>query len=105
MRSQTLAAMLMMISGTTHILQLAVYGASFHVIGAVLFGVAYFIIGYALLQTHRVAFWWGAILPSIGGTLGIIRFLAWHANPFTVFHLLINVVVVPICVRKIRSFR
>ena len=90
-----------MISGVTHVIQLQVYGAHFHVIGAVLFGVAYFMIGLRLLKPGRAALWWGAILPSIGGGLGIIRFLAFHGNPFTVFHVIVDIIVVPICVTQL----
>ena len=51
MKTRTLAAMLMLISGVTHIIQLQVYGAHFHVVGAALFGVAYFLIGLGLLRS------------------------------------------------------
>jgi hypothetical protein len=105
MKPRTLAAMLMLISGVTHVVQLQVYGAHFHVIGAVLFGVAYFLIGLALLRPGRPALLWGAILPSIGGVLGVIRFISWHANPFTVFHVIVDLVVVPICVNELKKRR
>lgn len=102
MKPRKLAAMLMLISGVTHVIQLQVYGAHFHVVGAVLFGVAYFAIGLGLLKPGRAAAWWGAILPSIGGVLGILRFMAWHANPFTVFHVIVDLIVVPICIRQLQ---
>ncbi|MDJ0713353.1 MAG: hypothetical protein QNJ54_03915 [Prochloraceae cyanobacterium] len=102
-----LAATLMLISGVTHILQLFVYPAEFHVLGAAAFGVVYFIIGILLLGYSRTALWLGAILPSIGGVLGIYRFIFLHPNPFTVFHVAIDLVVIPICtynlIRKKRS--
>jgi hypothetical protein len=102
MPSRRVAALLLMISGVTHVIQLQVYGAHFHVVGAVLFGIAYFVIGWGLTRPGRMALWWGAILPSIGGVLGILRFMAFHANPFTVFHVIIDIIVVPICVRQLR---
>ncbi len=95
MKVRTWIAVLLIISGVTHVIQLQVYGARFHVIGAVLFGVAYFAIGVRLLRPGRSPLWWGAILPSIGGGLGVIRFLELHANPFTVFHVLIDLIVMP----------
>ena len=98
-----LAAMLMMISGVTHVVQLQVYGAHFHVIGAVLFGIAYFLIGWKLLVPGRLALWVGAVLPSIGGVLGAIRFFAFHANPFTIFHIIVDLIVVPICIQQLRQ--
>ncbi len=91
----------MMTSGVTHVIQLQIYGAHFHVIGAVLFGIAYFVIGLKLLKTGKAALWWGAILPSIGGVLGTLRFLFFHANPFTIFHILVDLIVVPICIHHI----
>lgn len=97
--------MLLMISGVTHVIQLQVYGTSFHVLGAVLFGLAYFVIGACLFRPGRPQLWWGAILPSIGGVLGIVRFISWHANPFTVFHVLVDIVVVPICIVQLRKIR
>lgn len=94
--------MLMLISGVTHIVQLQVYGSHFHVVGAALFGVAYFAIGVRLLKPGQTVLWWGSILPSIGGVLGIVRFVAFHANPFTIFHVLVDMVVVPICIQHLR---
>lgn len=102
MKARTWAAVLLMISGVTHVIQLQVYGARFHVIGAVLFGLAYFAIGARLLRPGRSPLWWGAVLPSIGGVLGVIRFLELHANPFTVFHVLIDLIVVPLCIQQLR---
>jgi hypothetical protein len=97
--------MLMIISGVTHIIQLQVYGAKFHVLGAALFGVAYFLIGLRLLKPGKAGLLWGAILPSIGGVLGVFRFVALHANPFTVFHVIVDLIVVPICIRELRKHR
>ncbi|MGV2826886.1 hypothetical protein [Myxosarcina sp. GI1(2024)] len=34
------------------------------------------------------------------GVLGVDRFLFLHPNPFTVFHVSIDLVVVPICIYK-----
>jgi len=93
-----IAAILMLLSGVTHVAQLFVYGAPGHVVGASLFGIAYFAIGVALKGQSRAALWLGAIVPAIGGTLGVIRFTTVHANPFSVFHVGIDLVVIPICV-------
>ena len=97
-----LAGMLMIISSVTHVLQLFVYPLEHHVIGAAAFGVMYFFIGLFLLRRSLVAFWLGAILPSIGGVLGVYRFLFLHPNPFTIFHVAIDLVVVPICIYHLR---
>jgi hypothetical protein len=88
----------MLLSGVTHVVQLGVYGTHADVVGAALFGVAYFAIGLALRGPSRAALWLGATLPAIGGALGILRFAAVHANPFSLFHAAIDLVVVPICI-------
>jgi uncharacterized membrane protein HdeD (DUF308 family) len=94
-----LAAALMLLSGVTHVAQLAVYPAHAHVVTAAVFGVLYFAIGLYLLQPKRAALWCGALFPLIGGSLGIYRFIALQPNPFTVFHVIIDLVVIAICVR------
>lgn len=96
--ARTVAAVLMLVSGVTHVAQLAVYGSRFSVVGAAAFGAVYFLIGLALLGRGRAAPWFGAILPAIGGALGVYRFLHWHANPFSVFHVAVDLIVVPCCV-------
>ncbi|MDY6900809.1 MAG: hypothetical protein SWZ49_22420 [Cyanobacteriota bacterium] len=100
-----LAGMLMIISSITHVIQLQVYPLEHHVIGAAAFGIIYFFIGLFLLRHNRLAFWMGAILPSIGGVLGVYRFLFLHPNPFTIFHVLIDLVVVPICIFNLKKKR
>ena len=100
-----LAGMLMIISSVTHVLQLLVYPLEHHVIGAAAFGIIYFFIGFFLLRRNRLAFWIGAILPSIGGVLGVYRFFFLHPNPFTIFHVAIDLVVVPICIYNLKGKR
>lgn len=92
------AASLMLLSGVTHVAQLAVYDAHHSVIGAAVFGGIYFGIGVLLLSRYGIALVLGAVLPTIGGVLGIYRFLHLHPNPFSVFHVAIDLVVVPVCV-------
>lgn len=93
-----IAAVLMLLSGITHVVQLPVYGTEHSVIGASIFGGIYFLIGLWLLGSSRSALVAGAVLPSVGGVLGVYRFLLLHPNPFSVFHVGIDLVVVPICV-------
>jgi hypothetical protein len=96
--SRRLAAALLLVSGITHVGQLAVYDADAQVMGAAAFGVVYFCIGLLLLRPARTALWLGAILPAIGGLLGVYRLVYLHCNPFSVFHVAIDLVVVPICI-------
>jgi hypothetical protein len=97
-----LASMLLIISSVTHVVQLQVYPLEHHVIGAAVFGIIYFFIGLFLLRRNRLAVLLGAIMPSIGGVLGVYRFLLLHPNPFTVFHVVIDLVVVPICIYSLQ---
>lgn len=92
-----LAAGLMLLSGITHVAQLAFYGAERSAVGASLFGGVYFVIGILLLGGTKTALILGALLPAIGGILGVYRFLHLHPNPFSVFHVALDLVVVPIC--------
>jgi hypothetical protein len=97
-RLRDAGAVLMIIYAFTHISQIWVYGLAGSVIWAALFGVSYLIIGILLLGRSRIGLWLGAILPAIGGLLGIRRFLMIHANPFSIFHVCIDVLVISICV-------
>ena len=97
-RLPPLAGALLLLSGVTHVAQLGVYPVEGHVVGAASFGVAYFSIGIFLVRRSGSALWWGAILPAIGGTLGIYRFVSLHSNPFSIFHVVIDVIVVPVCI-------
>ncbi len=97
-KTRKLAGGLMVLSGFTHVAQLFVYEHHDHVVGAALFGVMYFLIGMLLLGRGTVGVWLGLILPSIGGTLGIHRFLKLQPNLFSIFHVSIDLVVVPICI-------
>jgi len=88
----------MLLSGVTHVSQLFVYGFKHHVIGAAVFGAIYFLIGLALLGRTKIALWIGIVLPSIGGILGVYRFLVLQVNSFSIFHIIIDLIVVPVCI-------
>ena len=103
MKLLKLAGVLMLVSSVTHVVQLQVYPLEHHVIGAAGFGIIYFFIGLFLLRRRRLAMWFGAILPTIGGILGVYRFFLLHPNPFTVFHVIIDLIVVPICIYHLRQ--
>ena len=94
-----LAGGLMLLSGVTHVAQLAVYPAHAHVVTAAAFGLLYFSIGLYLMRPARAALWCGALFPLIGGSLGIYRFVMLQPNPFSVLHVIIDIAVISICVR------
>ena len=95
--SQCLVAALLFVSSLTHVVQLAVYSRETHVITAAAFGVVYGAVGLLLVRGCRASLWLAITLPSIGGVLGIWRFMFVHRNPFSLFHVAIDVLVVSIC--------
>ncbi|MCX7011052.1 MAG: hypothetical protein NTW86_00545 [Candidatus Sumerlaeota bacterium] len=97
-RIYKIAGALMLLSGVTHVSQVFVYGYRNHVIGAAAFGVVYLVIGALLFRRMRLGAWLGATLPVIGGVLGAIRYATMQANPFSLFHIGIDIIVVPICI-------
>ena len=89
----------MLVSGVTHVAQLYVYPANHSAWGASVFGAIYFALGlYLQFSNGKAALWLTAILPSIGGALGVWRFLQLHRNPFSVFHVAVDLIVVPCCI-------
>jgi hypothetical protein len=92
-----MCAVLMLVSGVTHNVQLYFYGTERTVLAAAIYGSMYLVIGLLLLGKTRLALILGVILPAIGGIGGTYRFLFLHRNPFSAFHVLIDLVVVPGC--------
>jgi hypothetical protein len=93
------AGILLMISGVTHVTQLFIYPPTSNVMGASLFGVLYFFIGMKIFKKETIRFYWaGAVYPTIGGMLGVYRYNYLHGNPFSIFHVGVDIIVVPICI-------
>ncbi|MGE7957302.1 hypothetical protein ACQKQA_12040 [Pseudomonas sp. NPDC089530] len=97
MAARQLAGVLMLLSGGTHLSQLWVYGMALNVIGAASFGAIYVVVGWLLLRPGTLGLWLGAYLPTVGGICGAARFMLVHPNPFSLFHIGIDLIVVPIC--------
>jgi signal transduction histidine kinase len=100
-----LAGILLIISSITHTLQLFVYGFSLHQIGAALYGALYLGLGIFLIvfKENKIVLILCIVLPAIGGTLGVVRFIAMITeenvvNYFIVFHVIVDIIVVPICI-------
>ncbi|MDR3414894.1 MAG: hypothetical protein P4L83_01795 [Nevskia sp.] len=93
-----IAAGLMLLSGATHVAQLWVYPGQADVIGAAVFGALYFLLGLYLLQPKRAALWCAIVFPLIGGSLGLYRYLMVRPNPFSLFHVAVDVAVIALCV-------
>ncbi|WP_152442324.1 hypothetical protein [Pseudomonas putida] len=92
-----LSAALMLLSGVTHLSQLVVYGFALNVIGAATFGAIYLVVGIYLLKSGTLGLWLGSYLPLAGGIMGACRYLLVHNNPFSLFHIGIDLIVVPSC--------
>jgi hypothetical protein len=93
-----LAAALLLLSGLTHVAQLLVYPGQADVVAAAAFGGLYFLLGLYLLRPARAALWCATVFPLIGGSLGLLRYLKVRSNPFSLWHVAIDVVVIAICV-------
>jgi len=93
------AGVLLIISCFTHIIQIFFVGTASHTIIAVMFGIAYGIIGIMLIhfKDNRKITLLSAVLPLIGGILGVFRYTVLLQNLFSVFHVIIDIIVVPIC--------
>uniref|UniRef100_A0AAU1M3R7 Integral membrane protein n=1 Tax=Streptomyces sp. NBC_00148 TaxID=2903626 RepID=A0AAU1M3R7_9ACTN len=89
---------LLLLSGVTHLAQLAVYQHEANVLGAAAFGAVYVVIGVAVLGRRPAALHLAAVLPTIGGLLGIYRFFFLHTNPFSVWHVALDLIIVPLAV-------
>lgn len=89
-----ISGILLVISGVTHVSQLWVYPSDASAIGASIFGILYFVIGIILLLKYASGLWLSIIFPIIGGILGVYRFIFLHSNPFTIFHLIIDIIVI-----------
>lgn len=104
-RPWTVGAGLLVLSGVTHVAQLAFYqGVGY---GAAAFGVVYFILGIALLRRSgsRALAWLAVVLPTIGGVIGLVRLFELQPNPFSAFHVALDLVIVPCFVMWLHATR
>ncbi|QRY61115.1 hypothetical protein JVX90_11740 [Gordonia sp. PDNC005] len=86
---------LLAVSGVTHVVQLAFYsGVAF---GAAAFGVLYFALAVAQFARPLAAglTWVCVVAPTIGGVLGVLRFVHAQPNPFSVVHVIMDLILVP----------
>lgn len=98
MTARRLLIGLLALSGVTHLSQLAVYEHTPTVLGSATFGAAYLLIALALWRNWRGALPAAIIAPTIGGICGIIRLFAIQPNPFSVFHPLLDMIIVPLAI-------
>lgn len=86
------------LSAITHVSQLAVYGTGGPVLGAAGFGALYGLIAVAVgvFRGSRLALLSAAIFPTVGGLLGLQRFFFVQHNPFSIFHVCLDLIIVPL---------
>jgi hypothetical protein len=87
--------LLLILSFFTHDSQLLIYKISTSIIIVALFGVFYLIIAIYNLLGNRFAPLAGSIIPAIGAGLGIYRFFVISPNPFSVFNVCLDAIIVP----------
>jgi len=103
-RPRLFAAILMLVSGFTHLVQLFVYPAESSLVSGliVFFTLAYFLIGIFLLGRSRLVLWVASVIPGIAAILASIRVATMTVNPLVYFHLAVDIVVVLICIGLLR---
>ena len=103
-RSRLFAAILMLVSSFTHLVQLFVYPVESNLVSGliVFFTLAYFLMGLFLLDRSRLVLWVASVIPAIPAVLASIRVATMTVNPLVYFHLAVDVVVVLICIGLLR---
>ncbi len=86
---------LLIISFFTHVSQLFVYGHNLPTLIVALFGIFYLVISVFILSGYRYAPYAGTVIPAIGATLGVYRFLTIIPNPFSIFNVALDAIIVP----------
>ncbi|TXT59373.1 MAG: conserved membrane protein of unknown function [Promethearchaeota archaeon] len=98
-----IAGILLIASAITHLGQLIVVGFEWHDLAAAIIGGLYGVLGILLLlyKENRPLTFIGIIYPFIGGTLGLVRLISIEIaqngtiNWFIVWHLIVDIIVVP----------
>jgi len=100
-----ISGILLIISAITHNVQLFVHGFAWHQITAALYGASYGVLGILLLKfkDNKIVLLLCIVLPAVGGTLGVLRFITMLTeenivNYFIIFHVIVDIIVVPSCI-------
>ncbi|MDF0529772.1 hypothetical protein P0W64_09280 [Tsukamurella sp. 8F] len=93
------AGVLLLVTATTHFSQLWILPVSHTVIASATFAIPYAAVGGALIaRPTRAAAVLAITATSIGGTSGVIRFFVVQRNGFSVFHPLLDIVIIALLV-------
>jgi len=93
-----IASILLLISGVTHILQIKFFEYDKFMRPAVLAGIFYFGIGILIFLGLKSGIFLGAIIPALGAVGGLYRYARHQRKPLILFHVGIDLIIVPICI-------
>ncbi|MFP3294567.1 MAG: hypothetical protein RXN81_00290 [Caldisphaera sp.] len=97
-------AFLLLLSFITHDSQLFIYKFSLSLAIVALFGIFYLIIGLLYIVGFKYSPHLGSTIPALGAALGIYRFLVIAPNPFSVFNVCLDALVVPFSIIIIKRW-
>jgi len=91
-----LAAVLLLLTGVLHVIQLLLAQLDSGTIITVVFGVAYLIIALFLFRSGKAVLWFGAIVPLVGLLLAVVGMLTTPTLLGAIF-IAIDVVIIACC--------
>jgi hypothetical protein len=91
-----LAAVLLLLTGVLHVIQLLLAQLDSGTIITVVFGVAYLIIALFLFRSGKTALWFGAIVPLVGLLLAVVGMLTTPTVLGAIF-IAIDVAIIACC--------
>lgn len=91
-----LAAILLLLTGVLHVIQLLLAKLDPGTIITVVFGVAYLILAFFLFRPGKTALWFGAIVPLVGLLLAVVGMLTTPTLLGALF-IAIDVVIIACC--------
>jgi len=108
-----LTGILLIISSITHVLQIFIVGFEWHDIFAAIYGASYSVIGILLIKylENKLITFIGIVFPAVGGVMGLFRLfvielaLQGNINYFIIFHVIVDIIVVPICIYSFCQIR
>lgn len=86
---------LLIVSFFTHVSQLFIYGHNLPTLIVAAFGAFYLLISVFIFLGYRYAPYAGSVVPAIGASLGIYRFLTIIPSPFSIFNVALDAIIVP----------
>ena len=93
---RNLAAGLLLLTGTLHLVSLLFGKFETTSIITLIFGIAYLIIGFLLFRNGRVILWFGAIVPLVGLLLAVIG-MVMNPSLLGAIFIGIDIVIVACC--------